>query len=118
MGELDLYTIKLNAGEPFWLVATTSGGITPDISLYYSDGTFYTGATGNPTVISGTAPTTDTYYVLIRDWWWSDTGNYSITLTKVLGPPWPDPDGGELTSGGRATAVSARWARLTSTRLG
>ena len=44
-----------------------AGASTPDISLYYSDGTFYKEATGNPAVISGTAPTTDTYYVVIRE---------------------------------------------------
>ena len=98
IGDIDIYTIQLNAGEPYWVVATGTG-IGPDIALYHSDGTFYKETTGNPAVISGTAPMTDTYYVLIHDQYWGSTGNYSITLTKVLGPQAPDTDSGQLTSG-------------------
>src|SRR5439155_108827 len=103
-GDIDRFTVTLTAGEPYYLVATDTGGtaFSPDIALYRPDGTLVTYTSGGSVaVISGTAPVSGTYYLLIRDDGYYYTGNYSITLTKVLGPQAPDPSGdeGELTSG-------------------
>src|SRR5437867_829394 len=50
-------------------------------------------------VISGNAPVTGTYSLIIHDYDYNWTGNYSLTLTKVLGTQAPDADSGELASG-------------------
>src|SRR5437879_2793777 len=89
LGKSRRYTINLTAGEPYYLVTTDTRGTAngePYIDVYRSDVSLLTTA-GNYgsdlAVISGNAPVTGTYSLIIHDYDYNWTGNYSLTLTKV-----------------------------------
>jgi hypothetical protein len=82
LGDIDRFTVTLTEGEPYYLVATDTGpsDFEPRIELYRPDGTLVGSDYGSSAAeLSGTAPVSGTYYVLIRDQWFSYTGTYSIT---------------------------------------
>ena len=89
---MDRYELSLTAGEWFYLVATDTGGtdnFEPFIELYRPDGTRVATAGGFSSDLADiytTAPVTGTYSLLVHDYNLNWTGNYSVTLTKPLGP--------------------------------
>src|SRR5207245_163769 len=80
LGDIDRFEINLIAGEPFILVATDPGnttGFDPTINLYRSSGAPVASASDQPVaVISGIAPATDNYYVLVSDFDLHQIGSY------------------------------------------
>jgi len=119
-GDIDRYEINLTQGEPYFLVVRDSAGVNefePAVRLYRSNGTLVDSANTSGFsdwmgVISGTAPVSGTYYVLIHDYGFNWTGKYDVTLTKVLGPQAPDPDSGVLTSGATRQGSIDPWGDI------
>lgn len=108
LGDIDLYTLNLTNGEPYYLVLTVTEAdsiyFDPIIYLFGPNGgsvTYSVADSHGVAVIAGRASGTGTFYLTVRDNSYNYTGAYSLTLTKVLGPQAPDPSGdeGQLTSG-------------------
>src|SRR5205823_2076548 len=89
-GDIDRYTVNLTAGEPYYIVARDPNGVAnfgPVIELYRPNGQLEKSdgcCDGDLAVISGTASTTGTFILLVRDAGFNWTGGYDLTLTKVL----------------------------------
>ncbi|QDU69320.1 hypothetical protein [Engelhardtia mirabilis] len=101
LGDLDSFTFSIVAGQSFQLrVADTGfGAFTPRIDIYDPIGAYFTGASGSTVAaISGAAPATGTYTVVLSDVSQGNdaAGDYEVHFVRTPGAN----EGGTLPNAG------------------
>ncbi len=82
----------------------TSGTVRPEVDVYRPDGSILTYGIANTTgpgagtYFSTAANVAGTYYVIVKDYYAANPGNYSLTLANVPSTQAADPNGGALTT--------------------
>ena len=116
LGDLDVYSVALNAGDsPIATAALLSGGANfqPALDIYSPAGTHLTGNSSSlGTELAFTAATSGTYYIVVTDsvnYNAGDanlgSGDYRLRFVKAPGTQaQDDADGGPISSGGRSDA--------------
>jgi len=103
VGEIDTYTFAANAGDSATILIGEIGSpsLQPAIELHAPDGNVVETDHGDKsaTIDSANLTQSGTYFIIARDYWGYQTGQYGLSLVKNPGPVNDPNNGGPIVSG-------------------